>query len=55
MDAEHAARNILRNGVHRAPQAGHAIMAAMQSDDEQIDLLLAYEATMASTVSPSTR
>ncbi len=44
MDAEHAARNILRNCVHRAPQAGHAIMAAMQSDDEQIDLVLACEA-----------
>src|SRR5271157_2344923 len=44
MDAEHAARDILRNCVYRAPEAGDAVWAAVQSDDEYIYLVLADKA-----------
>src|SRR5208337_1694833 len=41
MHAKHAARNILSNRVNRAPDSGDAIVATMQSDDQQIDFLRA--------------
>jgi hypothetical protein len=44
MHAKHAAGNILGNRIDRTPQAGHAVGAAMQSDHQQIDLILTDEA-----------